>query len=168
MGFQLCCHSTVSATGLADTQSWSAAVLPCYISLAAHCCCVTLLPCRTVVMSHRCNATLLLCHIFAMSNCCCVTLLQCHTCSHTLLLCHIVAMSRCCSNAALWCHSVALLQSPKGPQQWQSRHTLKVSRVCAQLHCSIHQLHATLISNDVQRLQELLRTQSRTFSSKTS
>ena len=166
MGFQLCCHSTISATGLADTQSWSAAVLPCYISLAAHCCCVTSLPCQSVVVSRCCNATLLLCHIFAMSNCCCVTLLQCHTCSYTLLLCHIVAMSHCCRVAALRCHSAALLQCPKDPQQCQSRHTLKVSRVGAQLHCSINQLHATLISNDVQRLQKLLHTKLRTFSSK--
>jgi len=45
---------------------------------------------------------------------------------------------------------------------------LKVSRVGAQLDCSINQLHATLIGDDVQRLQKLLHMQPGTFSSESS
>ncbi len=122
---QLCCQSSLPATGVADTQSWSAAVLPCYMSLAAYCCCVTSLPCQTVAVSQLCSVT-------RLQDC------------------------------------IAAVSGNKHSQQWWSSHTLKVSRICAQLHCSIHQLHATLISNDVQRLQKLLHAQSRPFNSKTS
>lgn len=88
---QLCCQSSLPATGVADTQSWSAAGLPCYTGTAAHCCSVTLLRCHTVATSRHCSATLMQCHSIAVPHCCCDTLLPRHT----------VAVSPCRSVAVL-------------------------------------------------------------------
>ena len=43
-----------------------------------------------------------------------------------------------------------------GSGQWATRDTLQAGWVCAQLHSSINQLHAALICNDCEGLQELL------------
>ena len=111
--------------------------------------------CRRHTKLERCSSAML--HYFS------VTLLQCHTVAVsrsrtvTLLQCHVVAG---CSAAVSQCCIAAVSTSSA---TWRSRHTLKVSRVCAQLHCSINQLHATLIGNAVQRLQELLHSQPGTY-----